>query len=79
MPDAQGTGDETPEKTPEQAEYENIAAVKSEFSHALANLIEGLMTRARTKQESICRVVGEGMSIEMFQGKAKGNAKAEAI
>ena len=48
---AKGTGDETPEQTPEEAEDEQFAALRSEFSQALANLIAGIVTRLLAKQE----------------------------
>ena len=52
LPDAKGTGDETPEQTPEELEDEQFAALNSKFSQALANLIAGIVARSLAKQES---------------------------
>ena len=63
-PDASGTGDRTPEQTPEEAEDEEFAALKSEFSQALANLIAGIVTRLLAKQESKGRVIDDGAAMK---------------
>ena len=64
LPDANGTGDKTPEQTPEEAEDEEFAALKSEFSQALANLIVGVVTRSLAKQESRGRVIDDGAAMK---------------
>ena len=64
LPDAKGTGDETPEQTPEEAEDEQFAALKSEFSQALANLIAGIVARSLAKQESRGRVIDDGAAMK---------------
>ena len=64
LPDAKGTGDETPEQTPEELEDEQFAALNSKFSQALTNLIAGIVARSLAKQESRGRVIDDGAAMK---------------
>ena len=64
LPDANHTGDKTPEQTPEELEDEQFAALNSEFSQALANLIAGIVARSLAKQESRGRVIDDGAAMK---------------
>ena len=64
LPDAKGTGDETPEQTPEELEDEQFATLNSKFSQALANLIAGIVTRSLAKQQNRGRVIDDGAAMK---------------